>query len=547
MIEVKTTPANMVANRIYIKRGLQYSFDDRPFMIPIFDDGYRRIVLKTARQISKSTTLAAKGLIACEALGPYSVLALTPSKDQTSKFSHDRLTPTIQDSPAICELLDRTGVNNVLEKSFVNGSRYYLKYGKENADSSRGISCDETHYDEVQDMNLGPVEAVTKECMFTSPHKRSLYSGTPKSRSNGIEQRLWKKSDQREWMVRCHHHSPIYFQKLGMENVGKEGPICNRCGNALNTLDGLWVKTLTRTEDGKSPHLHGYHIPQILFPTNKVILANGKRGILDWEEFLLDIENNDEGTVMNEKFGESADSADRPISEDELKATCDPTRDMPYNYEKRMIGEYTFAGIDWGWGIKSATALVIGQFDPQNGKVFRIVHCKKYFGKEADPSHCIPDIVDTMNRFRVLRCHTDFGSGLGMNSQIRDAKGDDFLTTNYWSSSIKGKKMIYDKDLDRFVVNKSVTLARLFLAMKKKAIRVAFRWEHFKEFGQDVLNEFREERKNGDPYYDHKDDEPDDFLHAITYCWQIASWLKYNSNFMDNARTQSELHSPFRT
>jgi hypothetical protein len=437
-------------------------------------------------------------------------------------------------------------VNNVLEKSFVNGSRYYLKYGRENADSSRGISCDETHYDEVQDMNLGPVEAVTKECMFTSPHKRSLYSGTPKSLSNGIEQRLWRKSDQREWMVRCHHHGNVYYQKLGMDNVGLTGPICDKCGNGLNTLDGMWVRTLTRTEDGKDPYYHGYHIPQILFPTSTTDLPNGKKGMLDWEEFLLDIENNDDSTVMNEKFGESSDSADRPITEAEVMRVCNPTEPMPDNYKNWMIGEYTFAGIDWGWGIKSATALTIGQFKPGNPKVFQVLHCKKYFGKEADPSHCIPDILRTMDRFRVLRCHTDFGSGLGMNSQIKDAKGDDYLTTNYWSSSIKGKKLAYDKDLDRFVVNKSVTLSRFFLAMKKEAIKVAFKWEDFKPFAVDILHEFREQRKNGDPYYDHKDGEPDDFLHSICYCWQIASWLKYSSNFIDRARAQGQLHDPGR-
>lgn len=541
-----TTPANLVANRIFIKRGMQYTFDDRPFLVDIFDDPHRYVAMKTARQVSKSTTLAAKGLIACEALAPYTVLSLTPSRDQTSKFSHDRLGPTIQDSPAVVELLDRDGVNNVMEKSFVNGSRYYLKYGRENADSSRGISCDETHYDEVQDMNLEPVEAVTRECMFMSPHKKRMYSGTPKSHSNGIEQRIWRRSDQREWMVRCHHHGKYpYYQKLTLKSIGLQGPICDRCGNLVDTLDGQWIRTSTRTDDGKEPYIHGYHIPQILFPTNKVQLPSGKMGILDWSEFLLEIENSDEATVLNEKFGESADSADRPITEEELRRCCDPTRTMPDEYLDWMIGDYTYAGIDWGWGIKSATALVIGQFEPGNSNNFRIVHCKKYFGDEADPSFCIPDILQTMQRFRVRRCHADFGSGLGLNSQIRDACGEDFITSNYWSSSISGKRIQYEQKLDRFVVNKAVSLSRFFLALKKRAITIAFRWEDFKIFGQDFLNEFREERRNGDPYYDHKQNEPDDFLHAACYAWLISSWLKYNDNFIDSAATGS-IHNPAR-
>jgi hypothetical protein len=330
-----------------------------------------------------------------------------------------------------------------------------------------------------------------------------------------------------------------------MKNLGTEGPICDKCGNGLNTMDGLWVRTLTRTEDGKDPFIHGYHIPQIVFPTTDVVTPSGRRGVLDWKELLLEIENTDEAIILNEKFGESADSADRPITEAELRAICDPTRGMPDEYADWMIGDYMFAGIDWGWGIKSATALVIGQFKPGDPKTFQIVYCKKYFGQEADPGHCIPDLLRVMKHFRVRRCHADFGSGLGMNSQIRDATHDDFLTSNYWSANISGKKINYEAKLDRFTVNKAVTLSRMFLAMKKQAIKVAFRWEDFKKFGQDVLNEFREERKNGDPYYDHKPDEPDDFLHAICYCWLIATWIKYDQNFVESAR-RGNLHNPAR-
>lgn len=532
-----TTPANLVANRIFIKPGIRYDFADRPFMIQIFDDRHQVIGLKTARQVSKSTYLAADALSSCEALAPYTVLLLTPSQDQTSKFSYDRLGPTINDSPALRALMNADSLNNVFEKSFANGSKIYLSYAKDNADRARGITADQIDYDEVQDMSLAPVEAVTKPSTFTSRWKRIRYSGTPKSMSNGIEQRVWRQSDQREWMVRCHRHGPRpYHQRLTRKNIGVDGPICDRCGSPLLTLDGLWVATATRTPDGKKPYIHGYHIPQIIFPTTTVEVAPGRFGFLDWEGFKRDVENGDPAVVDNEIFGESADSEERPVKQDELRAICDERRPMPEEWQPWMNGEYLFAGVDWGTGLQSATVLTIGQFDPRDGKFFRIVYAKRYWGRDADPRVCIPDILRKMADFRVFRCHADFGSGLGLNSQIEQARGDEFLTTNYWSGSIGGKRVVYDQNLRRYVLNRSVHLTRFFQAVKTQSFRVAFRWSDFELFARDVLHVFREERRNGDPYYDHKPEEPDDAMHAMIYAWLIASFWRFRHEGVETAK-----------
>ena len=40
-----------------------------------------------------------------------------------------------------------------------------------------------------------------------------------------------------------------------------------------------------KTDDGKVPHIHGYHIAQIMLQTTE----NG--GVLKWFDFLLELEN----------------------------------------------------------------------------------------------------------------------------------------------------------------------------------------------------------------------------------------------------------------
>lgn len=543
-----TTPANLVANRIYIKKNTRYSFIDRPFMAAIFDDKHNQIGLKTARQVSKSTTLAADSIIRSEALSPYTTLIVTPSQDQTRKFSHDRLGPTIETSPAVRAQVTSEQLSSVLEKEFILGSKVYLSYAKDNPDRARGITADDLKMDEVQDIVLSLVEPVLRESMFTSRHQRVWWSGTPKSMSNGIEQRVWRQSDQREWMVRCHHHGPLPFhQKLTMENVGKHGVVCKRCGRSLDTLDGQWVITSTRTEKGTTPTIHGYHLPQIIFPTRDRELAPGITGFLNWPQFLEDINNpeTDEATILNEKFGESADSEDRPIKEDELKAMCNASEAMPTNYCSWMQRMHTFAGVDWGYGLKSATVLVIGQFDPDNPKIFRYVFARKFMGPDADPKICIPQILRLCADFRVKAMHADFGAGFGMNSLIREARGDEFLTTNYWSGTVRGKSVYYNADMDAYVLNRSMHITRFFSAIKRGTMACTFAWEHFRPFARELMNVFRETRKNGDMFYDHKPDEPDDSMHAMIYCWLIASFHRYN--FEGVQRVSGPTHDPRRS
>lgn len=540
---VHTTPLNAVLNRIYIKKGVPYTIADRPFMRQILDNPHRQILLKCGRQVSKSTLLAADAIVHCEVNAPYTSLIVTPSQDQTRKFSHDRLGPTIETSPAVRAQVTSEQLANVLEREFVTGSKIYMSYAKDNADRARGITADELKLDEVQDMILSSVEPVLRESLFTSRYKRRWWSGTPKSMANGLE-RMWRQSDQREWMVRCHRHGPLPFhQRLTLANVGKKGPVCKRCGAALDTLDGQWVITSSMTADGKPPRIHGYHLPQIIFPTTDRELAPGVYGFLDWEEFLEYLDAESEALVLNEKFGESADTAEKPVTEDELKKICDESATMVQSHQPSMINEYLYAGIDWGYGLKSSTILAIGQFDIKNPKVFNYVFLRRYDKKAADPSLCIPDIIHWLNTFRVKGAHADWGAGFGLNSQIRDVKGDDFLTANYWGA-VTGKQIRFNEDMNAYVMNRTTHLARFFQAVKKRQLACAMPWSQFAPFANDILHVFREERRDGTMFFDHNREEPDDSLHAMCYCWLRASMERYGREGIEVVKGREDF--PYR-
>lgn len=504
-------------------------------MITIVDDPHRFKLLMTGRQVSKSTYLAGSQVVKSEAYAPYRTLYLSPTYKQTSVFSHDRLGPTLRQSPAIAAMIDSSCLSNVLEKELSNGSKIHLLYAKDNADRARGLSVDGIDFDEAQDMHLKSVEPVVAESLFASKHKHRSYSGTPKSFSNGING-LWNLSDKREWMVRCHRHGPKpYHQPLTMKNIGLSGQICDKCGFDINVMDGVWVVTSSKTSTGATPHIHGYRIPQIMLPTTNVALPSGATGVLDWDDFLLSIKNSDEATILNEKLGYPADSADKPLTEEMLRRYCNELRPMPKEYESWMIGEYTFAGVDWGAGLGSATILTIGQFNPKRPSIFNYVYHRKFDGKSANPEICVPEILADCQKFRVKRLHADWGSGLGINSRIYDKMGEEFITTNYWSSGISSKTINFSNDLNRFTVNRTYTMAKFIEAKSKGSIRTAYRWGDYSAFAMDLTNVFMELRKNGDRYYDHEPNTQDDTFHSEIYCWLIACWMRYSSSMLSRS------------
>jgi phage terminase large subunit GpA-like protein len=163
----------------------------------------------------------------------YTSLFVSPSAMQTKVFSVTRIDDIIDVSPALRALKDTRLTYNLLEKSFINGSKIYLRYAFLSADRIRGLSVNSLFLDEIQDL-LTELLPVIEET--TSHHKSPffLYSGTPKTFDNTIE-KLWSKSStQNEWAIPCDAHTPTYWNILGIKNIGKNGPICSKCGKLLN-------------------------------------------------------------------------------------------------------------------------------------------------------------------------------------------------------------------------------------------------------------------------------------------------------------------------
>jgi hypothetical protein len=181
-------------------KGKPYTLDDHFPFSPLFRTRMaKNLLVKSGRQVSKSTSLAANGVIVANAIAHFSTLYVTPLYEQVRRLSGNYVRPFIDQSPVKSLWTGTNTENSVLQRSFKNQSRMYFSFALLDADRVRGLSCDRVNYDEVQDMDPDHIPII-REVMSHSKWGISWYTGTPKTEDNTIE-KLWQRSSQAQWFI----------------------------------------------------------------------------------------------------------------------------------------------------------------------------------------------------------------------------------------------------------------------------------------------------------------------------------------------------------
>ena len=341
-------------------KGKPYTLEQHfPFKQLFRNHQPRRVVLKTGRQVSKSTSLAAHGVVVSNMHDHFSTLYITPLYEQIRRFSNNYVRPFVDESPVKPLWLDGAGSEqSVLQRSFKNRSKMIFSFALLDADRVRGIQADKVAIDEVQDMDPAHIPII-HETMSASPHDLAQYTGTPKTLDNAIEG-LWQQSSQAEWFMRCDSCNTWNIPSMDYhvdkmigevrEDISADNPavVCYSCQNPLHPRKGRWVH---RYPD-KRWDFAGYHVPQIVMPlhysnADKWSTLVGKRD--GWGSTSPNI-------FYNEVLGESYDVGQKLVSLSELKKaaslpwqnnTSDP--DPQALAAARQYANLVLA-IDWGGG-----------------------------------------------------------------------------------------------------------------------------------------------------------------------------------------------------
>lgn len=514
-----------IVYRSTIAEGLLYvdgkplSLRDYPMFKAIYDGNYPRLLLKSGRQVGKSTLLSGFMITETIATVPFKSFFVSPSMEQTRKFSHTRVGKMLQYSPAVRDaFVGSESISNVFLRMLKNGSEMAFTYATDDPDRARGYSADRCSFDEVQDMVFEAVIPVIEECMAASPYQYSAYCGTPKTMENTIEF-LWGQSTQTEWCMRCEGCKRWTFV-ASVKSLGKQGPMCVACGKLLNPRHGQWI------DMNKGQAIKGFHIPQpIMLFNTPAAWVNGSpewHAALDrWNKLLFKMESPlyGETRFLNECLGISSSKGTRLLTKDVLESLCAPNLEMtrlPTPTSKEGIIRTT-AGVDWSGGggeikgseggYRSRTVLHI--WGQQADGRLRTLFYKVFPNGHA--TGWIDEIVTLCNAWDVQMVVGDAGEGALANSFLRQALGAHRVTAvRYMALS---KPFEWNQDTHTYHVDRTTLIDDFARTLVHQQVVYPMQSQAQTAI-EDILNVYEEVTPQGRKVWRHSPSMPDDCLHA---------------------------------
>lgn len=478
----------------------------REYLYPIYDNLYREMVLKTGRQVEKSTTLANRHITYSTLIPYFRSIYVSPTSKQTRRFSNDRLRKSIRTSDFIQKyFVDKDTTDQVFEKSFINNATIFLGYAYLTADSMRGLSGDMLNIDEYQDMISDNIP-VLRETMSASEYKIFAACGTPKTFDNPLE-KLWQESTQNVWLIPCNSCGVLNrLDEKPEEMVTKKGLVCKKCGAFVNPKDGFW-HTL---EPGN--RVAGFHVSQL--QTGRLTKQS------NWEDFYYNkFLKYPKPKLYNEVFGLSYDSADKPITISKMRDVSQGKwlNEVDFSVTKKRP---LYMGVDWGENKGSFNVAVIGGF--VNNK-FHVFHIRKFDHQESNkPDYIQEELVNLFNKFRCQIMACDHGAGHKENLRLQERLGEDKVWEIYHSGN-QSKTWRWKREERMYVTNRMEVMNSVIFPIQNKDI-IFPPWEKMQQkvsndraYYEDFTALTREYSERLRRFkYDHT--KPDDIMQATVYC-----------------------------
>lgn len=137
-----------IAQGMFYVDGKPLSLTNYPMFQAIYDGKYLRLLLKSGRQVGKSTLLACFMIAEAVAIAPFKSYYISPSQEQTRKFSHTRIAKILAYSPELRRgFVGPESIDNVLLRMLQNGSEMAFTYAMDDPDRARGYSADRCCFD----------------------------------------------------------------------------------------------------------------------------------------------------------------------------------------------------------------------------------------------------------------------------------------------------------------------------------------------------------------------------------------------------------------
>jgi hypothetical protein len=411
-------------------RGRPFTLADHFHFEPMYATALAtRMVWKTGRQVSKSTSAAIRCIAMAGTIPFFNQLYITPLFETTRRFSSTYVQPFIEQSPIKSILVDGNCTKSVLQRSFRNSSIIFFSYAQTDATRLRGYNVDEIWTDEAQDVDPSIMD-VALQCSSGSKYDIAAYTGTSKTTDTLLEAH-WIKSSQAEWHIRCeacrHENIPSITydleKMLGPQFIKREiseevpGIVCANCSKPIYPRTGRWV----HHNPGVDNRIicPGYHVPQIILPLHYADPAK-------WRT----IQNRRNGAAhafWNEVCGESYDIGAKLISKTELIEACKAGNwDNAWETVDQRKDNYYIekvVAVDWGGGGEteiSRTVMVALGMRPDMS--IDVLFGYRFLGANDYP-HEVAKIFQLMRRFGASHVVHDFGGQGAVREHIMVTAG----------------------------------------------------------------------------------------------------------------------------
>ncbi len=487
------------------------TFPNRDYLRDIYGFPLRRLVLRASRQVEKTQLVVNRILHLAVTRPGVRIVCAFPRGEQAKDFSRSRLRPTIEESPQLRRVLfGKTGrLPGVKDLRFANGTTVNLRAAFLTADAARGLNADFLFVDEFQDIAAGHLP-VLEECLSHSEHRGIVLTGTPKTVDNHLET-AFRKSTACEWQVPCAtcEGSLLLDEKV----LGPRGLVCPACEAPIDPRLGTWVP-----RNPQATWAAGYWINHLMVPFR------------NYDDVLSCQQDYPPVAFRNEVLGLPTALGDHVVTREQVEACCEDRpmfrsfKDIRGHQQVRIV-----AGIDWGGGGTSRTAVVIGV-------MYRDFHFNVYhfarFDAQEDPDVVLEEVAKLCRRFRVTLVAAD-GLGNGsVNNRLLWKKLD--RQTRYVAVLYSTADKPPEKDgvIYKWAVDRTGSLGVLFGRIKQETL-------HFPQSTEcgPFLDEIACEMTEYDDIqrsvkYVHPPNQQDDTLHALNYALLLAGYVhRQDSSF----------------
>lgn len=243
-------------NDIVSEKGDKLDFSDRLFLLDILTDWSREIVIKKAAQIGGSVSFNLKALYAVLKL-KWNIIYTFPTDSDVNEFVTTKTNKILQMNQQVFKGIP---TDNVERKGL--GDRFIFFKGTVSKTAGIMTTSDLNIHDEASRSDQTVLETMKSRYKASNFKGRWLFSN-PTTEKDAIDI-AWKKSDQKEWTIECHHCEAkqilTFPDSINMELKEYQ---CKSCKGILDSDDrrnGEWVAQKPGRE------ISGYHISLLMAP-----------------------------------------------------------------------------------------------------------------------------------------------------------------------------------------------------------------------------------------------------------------------------------------